>query len=103
MYFIFLLIKQRKAFRSFVSFLRNENDFETLEKIGARHNGEDLNYQLKVPSEPLIAQLKKKAHETGKKEYVEYLNIHDKTKIKIIILPFIIFLLGCFVSMAFTR
>ena len=79
-YIIYLCIDGKKKYKEFVDFLKRENDFETLEKIGARYHGEDLNYQMRVLIGPMEERLLYMYEKTGKKEYMNYLDSsHSRT------------------------
>ena len=83
-----------KKYKEFVSFLKQENDFETLEKIGARFHGEDLNSQMKVLKAPMEDRLLHMYEQTKKQEYIDYLEVVQNHTKKFLIAFFIVIFFG---------
>ena len=93
--FVYELIKSKKRFNNFISFLKSENDYESLEIIGARFQGEDLSFQQRTSYTKLNIQLNKMFERTGKIEYKNYLE-ESLSSTKIMVAVFIcIFISGC--------
>ncbi len=100
---LYLWFDGKKKYKEFVAFLKRENDFETLEKIGARCNGEDLSCQRKVLWGPMEERLLCMYEKTGKKEYMNFLDLSQSRSFKFIVLYVALFAVGIGVYMAFSK
>lgn len=101
--FAYIWIEGKKDYNEFVSFLRKENDLDTLEKIGARFEGEDLKYPIAVLKFSMENRLSYMYETTKKQEYLSFLEksqIRSKTTVATY---FIAFALGICVYLRFFK
>ena len=101
--FAYIWIEGKKDYNEFVSFLRKENDLDTLEKIGARFEGEALKYPIAVLKFSMENRLSY-MYETTKKQ--EYLSFVEKSQIRsktTVATYFIAFALGICVYLRFFK